>query len=337
MSFELESSYRPRGDQAQAIAKLTKSVEAGNRHQTLLGVTGSGKTFTIGECHPRTRPADAGHLAQQDARGAALLGVQAVLPATTRSNISSATSTTTSRRPTSRAPTPTSRRIRRSTRRSSACGSPTTSSLLSRRDVIVVASVSCIYGLGSPEDYMNMLLTVKRGQQITREAVLGRLVDMLYERNDIALRRAGNSACAATWSRCIPRPRTRRRSASNSSATRSIAITRFDPLTGHAHEQLDDDHASIPAKQFVTPADKMNRALVTIREELDERIISVRKAGQTARGAAPEDAHRIRSRDDAGDGLLLRHRELLAALSAAARRARGRSRCSTFSRRIFCS
>ncbi len=65
----------------------------------------------------------------------------------------------------------------------------TTSSLLSRRDVIVIASVSCIYGLGSPEDYMNMLLTLKVGQQITREAVLTKLVDMLYERNDIAFQR----------------------------------------------------------------------------------------------------------------------------------------------------
>jgi excinuclease ABC subunit B len=69
MSYELESNYRPRGDQAQAIAKLLKSVEAGNRHQTLLGVTGSGKTFYDRQRHSRARPARSHHLAQQNARG----------------------------------------------------------------------------------------------------------------------------------------------------------------------------------------------------------------------------------------------------------------------------
>src|SRR5205823_2154156 len=104
-----------------------------------------------------------------------------------------------------------------------------TSALLSRRDVIVVASVSCIYGITSPEDYERMLLTVKRGQHTSREAVLGRLVDMLYERNDMNFSRG-----------------------------------RFR-VRGDVVELY-------PAKQFVTPADKLNRALTTIRAELDDRI-----------------------------------------------------------------
>ena len=81
MPFQLESNFKPRGDQGQAIAKLIKSVEAGNRHQTLLGVTGSGKTFTIANVIQRAGPADAGDFAQQNAGGAALLRVQAILPA----------------------------------------------------------------------------------------------------------------------------------------------------------------------------------------------------------------------------------------------------------------
>ena len=81
MEFQLVSDYQPEGDQAQAIAKLAKSLEAGNRHQTLLGVTGSGKTFTMANLIAASRQADADHEPQQDARRAALLGVQELLPA----------------------------------------------------------------------------------------------------------------------------------------------------------------------------------------------------------------------------------------------------------------
>ncbi len=184
MSYELESSYRPRGDQAQAIAKLLKSVEAGNRHQTLLGVTGSGKTFTIANVireldrptlvisHNKTLAAQLySEFKQFFPRNAVEYFVsyfdyyqpEAYIPRTDTyiekdSSINEEIE-----------------RLRLSA----------TSALLSRRDTIVVASVSCIYGVTSPEDYLRMLLTVKRGQQITREAVLGRLVDMLYERNDM--------------------------------------------------------------------------------------------------------------------------------------------------------
>ena len=110
--------------------------------------------------------------------------------------------------------------------------------MLSRRDTIVVASVSCIYGVGSPEDYERMLLTVKRGQQISREAVLSRLVDMLYERNDVEFRARkipGARRCCRSLSR---EPRMKKRSGWSFSATRWTRITRFDPLTGHAHESL---------------------------------------------------------------------------------------------------
>ncbi|HYR59064.1 MAG TPA: excinuclease ABC subunit UvrB, partial [Chthoniobacteraceae bacterium] len=153
----------------------------------------------------------------------------------------------------------------------------TTSSLLSRKDVIVIASVSCIYGLGSPEDYMNMLLTMKIGQQISRETALSKLVDMLYERNDVGFAR-GRFRVRGDVVEVHPANIDEEAIRIEFFGDEIDRITRFDPLTGHTHEQL----AMItlyPAKQFVTPADKMRRAMVTIREELVERIIFFEKHG----------------------------------------------------------
>jgi excinuclease ABC subunit B len=145
-----------------------------------------------------------------------------------------------------------------------------TSALLSRRDVIVVASVSCIYGITSPEDYERMLLTVKRGQHTSREAVLGRLVDMLYERNDMNFSR-GRFRVRGDVVEVYPATADEEAVRIEFFGDEIDAITRFDPLTGHAREAL-NLITFFPAKQFVTPADKLNRALTTIRAELDDRI-----------------------------------------------------------------
>ena len=148
-----------------------------------------------------------------------------------------------------------------------------TSALLSRRDTIVVASVSCIYGITSPEDYLQMLLTVKRGQQISREAVLGRLIDMLYERNDVNFAR-GRFRVRGDVVEVYPGSADEEGIRLEFFGDEIESITRFDPLTGHAHESL-SVITFFPAKQFVTPADKLNRALRTIREELEQRIVEL--------------------------------------------------------------
>jgi excinuclease ABC subunit B len=153
-----------------------------------------------------------------------------------------------------------------------------TSALLSRRDTIVVASVSCIYGITSPEDYLNMLLTVKRGQHISREAVLGRLIDMLYERNDINFAR-GRFRVRGDVVEIYPATADEEAVRLEFFGDEIDAITRFDPLTGHAHESL-GVITFYPAKQFVTPADKLNRALRSIREELDARIVDLEARGK---------------------------------------------------------
>jgi excinuclease ABC subunit B len=145
-----------------------------------------------------------------------------------------------------------------------------TSALLSRRDTIVVASVSCIYGVTSPEDYLQMLLTVRRGQHISREAVLGRLIDMLYERNDVNFAR-GRFRVRGDVVEVYPASADEEGIRIEFFGDEIEAITRFDPLTGHSHESL-SVITFFPAKQFVTPAEKLNRALRTIREELEERI-----------------------------------------------------------------
>ncbi len=269
MPFQLESNYKPRGDQGQAIAKLIKSVEAGNRHQTLLGVTGSGKTFTIANVirelnrptlvisHNKTLAAQLySEFKQFFPKNAVEYFVsyfdyyqpEAYIPRTDTyiekdSSINEEIE-----------------RLRLAA----------TSALLQRRDTIVVASVSCIYGVTSPEDYERMLLTVKRGQHTSRDAVLSRLVDMLYERNDINFSR-GKFRVRGDVVEVYPATADEEALRLEFFGDEIDAITRFDPLTGHARESL-SVITFFPAKQFVTPADKLNRALQTIRAELEDRI-----------------------------------------------------------------
>src|SRR5919106_20267 len=277
MPFQLESNYKPRGDQGQAIAKLIKSVEAGNRHQTLLGVTGSGKTFSIANVireldrptlvisHNKTLAAQLySEFKQFFPRNAVEYFVsyfdyyqpEAYIP---RSDTYIEKDSSINEE---------IERLRLAA----------TSALLSRRDTIVVASVSCIYGVTSPEDYLQMLLTLKRGQHISREAVLGRLVDMLYERNDINFSR-GRFRVRGDVVEIYPATADEEAVRVEFFGDEIDAITRFDPLTGHAHESL-SVITFYPAKQFVTPADKLNRALRTIRDELDARIVDLEARGK---------------------------------------------------------
>src|SRR5437660_11415606 len=183
MAFRLESNYKPRGDQGQAVAKLIKSVEAGNRHQTLLGVTGSGKTFTIANVireldrptlivsHNKTLAAQLySEFKQFFPRNAVEYFVsyfdyyqpEAYIP---RSDTYIEKDSSINEE---------IERLRLAA----------TSALLSRRDVVVVASVSCIYGLGSPEDYRSMIVPIRKGERLDRHTLARRLVDIQYGRSD---------------------------------------------------------------------------------------------------------------------------------------------------------
>ena len=160
----------------------------GEQHQVLLGVTGSGKTFTMAKVIERPdRPALV--LAHNKTLAAQLYHEFRTFFPPTRSSTSSATTTTTSRKPTSRRATSTSKKRPRSTTNWTSCGMSATRSLFERRDCVIVASVSCIYGLGSPEAYYGMLLMLEKGQKIARQQILRRLVEIQYERNDVDFRR----------------------------------------------------------------------------------------------------------------------------------------------------
>src|SRR5580693_5898113 len=269
MSFKLQSPYPPLGDQPQAIEKLLKRLRTGEKHSTLLGVTGSGKTFTMANVvaaldrptlvlsHNKTLAAQLYSEFKQFFPNNAVeyfvsyfdyYQPEAYIPRTDTyiekdSSINEEIE-----------------RLRLSA----------TGSLLSRDDVIVVASVSCIYGLGSPEDYANMVCSVAKGQQISRELLLAKLVDMLYERNDVALTR-GRFRARGDVVEVHPATFDEEAIRIEFFGDEIDMITRFDPLTGHAAEML-DRFAFYPAKQFVTPHEKMQRALKAIREELDDRV-----------------------------------------------------------------
>ncbi len=289
MLFELASSYQPRGDQAQAIEKLTRSLRAGNRHQTLLGVTGSGKTFTIANVireldrptlvmsHNKTLAAQLySEFRQFFPHNAVEYFVsyfdyyqpEAYIPRTDTyiekdSSINEEIE-----------------RLRLSA----------VSSLLSRRDTIVVASVSCIYGLASPEDFLQMLVTIKRGQTMTREAFLAKLVDMLYERNDVAFAR-GKFRVRGDVVEVHQAQVDDEAIRVEFFGDEIERISQFDPLTGRATAAL-STLTIYPAKQFVTPYDKLQRAMRAIRSELDERVMVLERENKLV------EAQRLKQRSE---------------------------------------
>ncbi|MEZ5303683.1 MAG: excinuclease ABC subunit UvrB [Verrucomicrobiales bacterium] len=276
-NFELVSNYQPRGDQAQAIAKLSRSIAAGNRHQTLLGVTGSGKTFTMANViaasgkptlimsHNKTLAAQLysefknffpNNAVEYFVSYFDYYQPEAYIPRTDTfidkdSSINEEIE-----------------RLRLSTM----------SSLLSREDVIVVASVSCIYGLGSPEDYEAMMFRVKQGESLDRDRFLQGLVDMLYERNDFDLRR-GKFRVRGDVVEVMPAYLDDEGIRVEFFGDEIDRISVIDPLTGTVTAPL-DAYMFYPAKQFVTPADKMRKAIRAIREELDGRVAELEKAGK---------------------------------------------------------
>ncbi len=267
--FRISSEFRPQGDQEQAIAKLIKSLRAGNTHQTLLGVTGSGKTFTVANViaalekptllmsHNKTLAAQLySELKAFFPDNAVEYFVsyfdyyqpEAYIPRTDTyiekdSSINDEIE-----------------RLRLSAM----------SSLLMRKDVIVVASVSCIYGLGSPDDYRDMMIPVRVGDTLDRDDFLRRLVGILYERNDIEFLR-GKFRVRGDVVEVYPAYLDEEAIRVEFFGDEIDRISAFSPLTGTAHTQL-REFTFYPAKQFVTPKEKMAVAIREIRKELAERV-----------------------------------------------------------------
>ncbi|HVR34248.1 MAG TPA: excinuclease ABC subunit UvrB [Methylomirabilota bacterium] len=274
--FELESSYQPAGDQPAAIDRLTEGLLSEAKHQTLLGVTGSGKTFTIANVirnvnrptlvisHNKTLAAQLyaefksffpGNAVEYFVSYFDYYQPEAYIPRTDTfiekdSSINEEIE-----------------RLRLSTM----------SSLFARRDVIVVASVSCIYGIGSREDYEAMLINLRTGQELTREQLLSRLVDLQYDRNDIDFTRGRFRVRGDTVEVCPAHTEDGIRI--EFFGDQIDRLSRFVVLTGETFEPL--EYVTLyPGKQFVTPGDKMKRAILSIREELGDRVAWFEKHGK---------------------------------------------------------
>ncbi len=267
--FQLRSNYQPRGDQQQAIDKLIKSLSARNQHQTLLGVTGSGKTFTM-----------ANVIAGMN-RPTLVMSHNKTLAAQLYSEFKNFFPTNAVEyfvsyfdyyQPEAYIPRSDTYIEKDSSindeierLRLSAMGS-----LLTREDVIVVASVSCIYGLGSPDDYKDMMCPVHVGMKMDRDKFLTRLVDMLYERNDVAFTR-GKFRSRGDVVDVIPAYLDNEAIRVEFFGDEIDRISAFDSMSGNIISRL-DNYNFYPAKQFVTPADKMARAIKEIRIELEDQV-----------------------------------------------------------------
>jgi len=279
--FKIVSDFKPTGDQPQAIIQLAKGVQEGMRHQTLLGVTGSGKTFTIANVIQETqRPALI--LAHNKTLAAQLY--QEFKEFFPNNAVEYFVSYYDYYQPEAYIPRNDVyiEKTADVNEEIDKLRHAATRALMERRDVIIVASVSCIYGLGSPEEYGKIIVSFQKGETIRRERVLRHLIDLQYTRNDMSLAR-GNFRVRGDTLEIYP-------------AYEEIAlrvelfgdeverITEIDPLTGEI--LIERTKVDIyPAKHFVTSADKMRQAIGDIRTELEERLKEFEEQGKILEAA----------------------------------------------------
>ncbi|MCL6595276.1 MAG: excinuclease ABC subunit UvrB [Firmicutes bacterium] len=271
--FELKAPWPPAGDQPKAIAELTEGLRRGDPAQVLLGVTGSGKTLTIAAtiaavnrptlviAHNKTLAAQlAGEFKEFFPHNAVEYFVsyydyyqpEAYLPTTDTYIEKDATINDEIDK------------LRHSA----------TSALFERRDVIIVASVSCIFGLGSPEDYRDLCVSLRPGMARDRDEVMRRLVGIHYQRNDLTLTR-GTFRVRGDVLEIMPASEAERALRIEWFGEEIERISEVDVLTGEVYGRR--DHAAIfPASHYITGPEKMRRAVASIREELAERLAVLR-------------------------------------------------------------
>ena len=277
MRFKVVSEYTPKGDQPSAIARLVEGIERGDRDLVLLGVTGSGKTFTIANVIERVQKPTL-VIAPNKTLAAQLCGeFKAFFP---HNAVEYFVSYYDYYQPEAYIPQ-TDTYIEKDAmindeidklRHSATCA------LFERRDVIIVASVSCIYGLGSPEDYKNLSLSVRVGMAKDRDEILRRLVDIQYSRNDISFER-GTFRVRGDTIEVFPASFSERAIRIELFGDEVERITEIDALTGEVLGER--NHVFIhPASHYVTTDEKMEKAILSIEEELEERLRELRAAGK---------------------------------------------------------
>ena len=274
--FQLKSPYKPAGDQPQAIEKLAAGLARGDRYQTLLGVTGSGKTFTVANVIAQSdRPALV--IAHNKTLAAQLCNeFREVFP---HNAVEYFFSYYDYYQPEAYLPTSDTYIEKEAmiNQEIDRLRHAATQSLLTRRDVIVVASVSCIYGLGAPAQYAAMHLRLRMGEALDRSAVIRQLVQMQYERTTADLKR-GSFRSRGDVLEIMP--------AAEEAVVRLEFpggvirhLTLIDPVTRHAKEKLSEFWV-FPAKHFITPGPERERAIAVIRAELQEQLEKFVAAGK---------------------------------------------------------
>lgn len=276
MDFQLVAPFPPAGDQPQAIDALVSGLNSGKRHQVLMGVTGSGKTFTMANVIQRVqRPAmvishNKTLAAQLYSEFKAFFPYNAVHYFVSYYDYYQPEAYIPQRDIYIEKDSSINEEIDR-------LRLATTSSLVSRRDVVIVASVSSIYGLGSPADYKRMMVSLIKGQQVDRDEMLMRLVDIHYDRNDVTFERGKirvRGDCVEIWP------------ASEEYAYRIEfwgdevdKLSLINPISGETISQ-EPQLFIYPAKHFVMPEERIAQAVGLIKQELDERLGQLREAGK---------------------------------------------------------
>jgi len=268
-SFKLHAPFSPSGDQPQAISELYSGLESGVQHQVLMGITGSGKTLTMANVIEKAnRPTLV--LAHNKTLAAQLFGeFRALFP---ENAVEYFVSYFDYYQPEAYVPS-TDTFIEKDSAINDQIDKlrhSATRSLLERKDVLIVASVSCIYGLGSPEAYFGMTFQMEPGQVIARHTILARLVEMQYQRNELSFTR-GCFRSRGDVIEVFPSHEEDRAIRIELWGDEIERIQRFDPLRGVALEDL-DKVCIYPASHYVTPRDRVESALQTIRLELHNRL-----------------------------------------------------------------
>jgi excinuclease ABC subunit B len=275
--FKLKTEFKPRGDQPKAIEQLCRNLERGVKHQVLLGVTGSGKTFTMANVIARmNRPTLV--IAHNKTLAAQLYAeFKELFP---ENAVEYFVSYYDYYQPEAYIPT-TDTYIEKDSSINEEIDKmrhSATYSLLERNDVIIVASVSCIYGLGSPEVYHDMLVHVEEGQEIDRDDVLRKLVEIRYERNDIDFHR-GTFRVRGDLVEVFPVYEEDKAIRIEFFGDTIESISEIDALRGRVLRRLEKT-AIYPGSHYVTPQDQLKRAIERIKEELEERLLYFRREGK---------------------------------------------------------
>lgn len=281
MKFKLQSKFKPGGDQPKAIEGLIRSLEAKRRHQTLLGVTGSGKTFSMANViqHVQKPTLIISHNKTLAAQLAAEF--QEFFP---ENAIHYFVSYYDYYQPEAYIPR-SDTFIEKETQINEEIDrlrNAATQSLLSRKDVLIVASVSCIYGLGNPVNYLELSLKIKKGQSFKRDKLLRRLSDMQFHRNDTELQRATYRVQGDVVEIILSSEDTIIRM--DFFGDEIEHIERLDAVSGHKIEDL-EEFMIFPAKHFVAPEEQLKAAQQKIRDELDARLKELKSQGKVLEAA----------------------------------------------------